>query len=61
MLAPHTYGPDVYKQPYFDDPQFPANMPVIWDRNFGQFVAQGYAVILGEFGGEKTAVLRIEF
>lgn len=51
VLAPHTYGPDVYKQPYFDDAQFPANMPVIWDRNFGQFVGQGYAVILGEFGG----------
>lgn len=52
VLAPHTYGPDVYPQPYFDDPRFPANMPAIWERNFGQFLAQGYAVILGEFGGK---------
>lgn len=51
VLAPHTYGPDVHPQPFFDDPTFPANMPAIWDRNFGQFLKQGYAVILGEFGG----------
>ena len=52
VLAPHTYGPDVHAQPYFSDPTFPANMPAIWDRNFGQFQKQGYAVILGEFGGK---------
>lgn len=51
VLAPHTYGPDVHPQPFFDDPTFPANMPAIWERNFGQFLKQGYAVILGEFGG----------
>lgn len=51
VLAPHTYGPDVFAQPFFDDPTFPANMPAIWERNFGQFLKQGYAVILGEFGG----------
>ncbi|MDP3856790.1 MAG: cellulase family glycosylhydrolase [Stagnimonas sp.] len=51
VLAPHTYGPDVFPQPYFDDPSFPANMPAIWERHFGQFLRQGYAVILGEFGG----------
>jgi len=51
VLAPHTYGPDVYPQPFFDDPTFPANMPAIWERNFGQFLKQGRAVILGEFGG----------
>ncbi len=51
VLAPHTYGPDVHPQPYFDDPRFPANMPAIWERRFGQFVDQGYTVMLGEFGG----------
>lgn len=51
VLAPHTYGPDVHPQPFFDDPTFPANMPAIWERNFGQFLAQKYSVILGEFGG----------
>ena len=52
VLSPHTYGPDVFGQPYFNDPTFPANMASIWDRHFGQFIGAGYAVILGEFGGK---------
>ncbi len=51
VLSPHVYGPDVYNQPYFSDPDFPANMPAIWEQHFGQFIDQGYAVIIGEFGG----------
>lgn len=51
VLSPHTYGPDVFGQPYFNDPTFPANMAAIWDRHFGQFIG-AYAVILGEFGGK---------
>ena len=52
LLAPHTYGPDVYVQPYFNASNFPSNMPAIWDQHFGQFVQAGYAVMLGEFGGK---------
>lgn len=52
VLSPHTYGPDVFAQPYFDEPAFPANMAAIWDRRFGRFVAAGHAVIIGEFGGK---------
>jgi endoglucanase len=52
VLSPHTYGPDVFAQPYFDDPAFPANMAAIWDRRFGRFVGAGHAVVIGEFGGK---------
>lgn len=52
LLAPHAYGPDVYVQSYFDASDFPANMPAIWERHFGQFVQDGHAVLLGEFGGK---------
>lgn len=52
VLSPHTYGPDVFDQPYFRDPTFPANMAAIWDRRFGQFAGAGHAVVLGEFGGK---------
>jgi endoglucanase len=51
VLSPHTYGPDVFAQPYFDDPAFPANMAAIWERRFGRFAA-GHAVVPGEFGGK---------
>lgn len=52
LLAPHVYGPDVYAQGYFNDPAFPANMPAIWDLHFGQFIDDGHALLLGEFGGK---------
>ncbi|OLG42846.1 endoglucanase, partial [Xanthomonas oryzae pv. oryzae] len=51
LLAPHAYGPDVYVQSYFNDSNFPNNMPAIWDRHFGQF-AGNHALLLGEFGGK---------
>ena len=52
VFSPHVYGPDVYPQPYFDDPSFPANLPAIWDQHFGFLAAEGRAVVPGEFGGK---------
>lgn len=52
VLSPHVYGPDVFVMSYFDDPDFPANMPDIWTTHFGYLVNQGYTVIVGEFGGK---------
>ncbi len=50
VLAPHVYGPDVYLQPYFNDPSFPTNMPAIWNAQFGFAVGLGYTVAPTEFG-----------
>ena len=44
VLSPHVYGPDVHVQPYFEDPNFPENMPAIWDAHFGYLVDQGYVI-----------------
>jgi endoglucanase len=52
LLAPHVYGPDVFMQSYFSASNFPANMPAIWERHFGQFAQSGHALLLGEFGGK---------
>lgn len=51
VFSPHVYGPDVFMQSYFNDANFPANMPEIWDTHFGFLADQGFAVIPGEFGG----------
>jgi endoglucanase len=51
VLSPHVYGPDVYEQTYFSDPNFPNNMPAIWDAHFGQFKGAGYTLAIGETGG----------
>jgi len=50
--SPHSYGPQVYMQSYFQDPSFPNNMPAIWDDHYGYIRNQsGAAVVVGEWGG----------
>lgn len=51
VLSPHVYGPDVFPQDYFNAPDFPNNMPAIWDKHFG-FLAGKYALAIGEWGGK---------
>jgi len=55
VYSPHTYGPDVAYQDYFQDPTFPANMPAIWTAHFAYLKAlkQG-AIVTGEWGGHTT-------
>jgi endoglucanase len=62
VYSPHTYGPGVFPdQPYFPTckgggckhqaPQFPKNMPAIWDNHFGFLADQsGHAIVVGEVG-----------
>lgn len=53
VLSPHVYGPDVW-WPFglgFNAPNFPNNMPAVWDEWFGD-VAQTQAVWIGEWGGQ---------
>ncbi len=50
VFAPHVYGPDVYNQPYFADSAFPANMPAVWEEDFG-YLAKDRVVCPTEFGG----------
>lgn len=59
LYSPHTYGPSVYWQPYFDHPDFPANMPEVWDTHFGHLVDRGYTLALGEFGGRYIGSDRV--
>ena len=54
VLSPHVYGPDVYPQDYFNAPDYPNNLPAIWDKHFG-FLAGKYALAIGEWGGKYGA------
>ena len=53
VLSPHVYGPDVWWDfgEGFLAPNFPANMPLIWERMFGED-AQSIPILIGEFGGQ---------
>jgi aryl-phospho-beta-D-glucosidase BglC (GH1 family) len=51
VYSTHDYPASVYAQPWFSDPTYPANLPGVWDRNWGYLVRTGTApVLLGEFG-----------
>ncbi|MBB5871764.1 endoglucanase [Allocatelliglobosispora scoriae] len=51
VYSPHEYGVSVYRQAWFDDPAFPANLPAIWDKYWGYLYKQNIApIMLGEFG-----------
>ena len=51
VFSPHVYGPDVFQQPYFSAPDFPDNLPNIWNQHFGFLADQGRVLAPGEFGG----------
>jgi len=53
VYSPHDYPASVYQQQWFSDPNYPNNLPAVWDRNWGYLFRQGIApVLLGEFGSK---------
>lgn len=51
VYSPHDYPASMFAQKWFSDPAYPANLPAVWDRNWGYLQKQGIApVLLGEFG-----------
>ncbi|WP_433207785.1 glycoside hydrolase family 5 protein [Dactylosporangium sp. CS-047395] len=56
VYSAHDYSPKVWSQTWFTDPKFPANMPALWDKQFGYLVKNNTApVLMGEFGGRSVA------
>ena len=52
VLSPHVYGPDVSDGDEFKKPDYPNNLPAVWDKYFGYTLGQGYTLAIGEFGGK---------
>ncbi|KDN81366.1 endoglucanase [Kitasatospora cheerisanensis KCTC 2395] len=51
VYSAHDYATSVAQQPWFSDPSFPANMPGVWDKNWGYLFNQNIAPVwVGEFG-----------
>ncbi|GHH82425.1 endoglucanase [Streptomyces sulfonofaciens] len=51
VYSAHEYATSVSRQPWFDDPSFPDNMPALWDHFFGYLEKEDIApVLVGEFG-----------
>jgi len=51
VYSPHDYPATVYNQRWFSDPNYPDNLPAIWDQYWGFIYKNDTApVLLGEFG-----------
>ncbi|BFV60954.1 hypothetical protein KCMC57_up60580 [Kitasatospora sp. CMC57] len=58
VYSAHDYATSVAQQTWFSDPSFPANMPGIWDRNWGYLFQQNIAPVwVGEFGTTLQATV----
>ncbi len=51
VYSPHDYPASIFAQTWFSAPNYPANLPSVWDKSFGYLQKQNVApVLLGEFG-----------
>jgi endoglucanase len=51
VYSTHDYPSSVYGQPWFSDPNYPNNLPSVWDDRWGYLVKNNVApVLIGEFG-----------
>lgn len=51
----HDYGPEVSQQGWFQAPNFPQNLPALWEKHWA-YLQQGQQtpVLMGEFGGRSV-------
>jgi endoglucanase len=53
VYSPHDYPASVYVQKWFGAANYPANLPAVWDANWGYISKRGIApVLVGEFGSK---------
>ncbi len=63
VYAPHDYGISVFdRQSWFEDPNFPNNLPSVWDHFWGKLNKQNVApIMLGEFGSTLANPLDVQW
>jgi endoglucanase len=55
VYSAHDYSPKVWQQTWFTHPDFPANLPALWDDTWGYLTQQHQApLFVGEFGGRSV-------
>lgn len=51
VYSAHEYPESIYPQPWFRSPNYPENLPAIWEKYWGYLVRENIApVLIGEFG-----------
>lgn len=55
VYSPHDFGPSIAWQSWFSAPEFPANLPQVWQAQWAYLRLEGIAPVwLGEFGGRSV-------
>jgi endoglucanase len=55
VYSAHDYGPEIYKQSWFRAPNYPHNLPGVWQQHWAYLQMEDIApVLLGEFGGRSV-------
>jgi endoglucanase len=53
VYSAHDYPSSLYPQSWFNEPNYPNNLPPVWDSHWGYLIKQNTApVLLGEFGSK---------
>ena len=61
VYSPHEYGPGVFNQPWFSDPNMAAILADRWEKGFGYIHTQGIApIFVGEFGAKSVSSTTVE-
>ncbi|WP_060687355.1 cellulase family glycosylhydrolase [Ardenticatena maritima] len=51
VYSPHEYPASVFPQEWFSDPNYPDNLPAVWDHYWGYIYNENIApLLIGEFG-----------
>src|SRR5262245_18638433 len=63
VYSPHEYGISVFdRQAWFKDPNFPNNLPAVWDHFWGYLAKQNVApIMVGEFGSTLANPLDVQW
>lgn len=61
VYSPHEYGPSVYSQPWFADPNMATVLADRWSKGFGYIHDSGAApILIGEFGARNAGLDTVE-
>lgn len=61
VYSAHEYGPEVYNQPWFSDPNMEQVLAERWEAGFGYIHTEGIApLLIGEFGAKAVDLSTVE-
>lgn len=54
VYSPHDYGPSVSPEAWFNAPDYPNNLPAVWNQHWGDLPSKGTPILVGEFSGKSV-------